>query len=166
MEILKLIDRLETLATSGRKVPIARRRLIDSERLLQLVDQMRIALPRDIQETQETLEKRDSLLNEAMAEAKRIKTAAEAEARALLEEQILVKEAHHRAEEIAEESRRRAQLVFDQTDTEANVRRTEADGYAQDVMYKLEQEVATILATIRRGIEALEVNRGASVGER
>ena len=58
------------------------------------------------------------------------------------------------------------QSILDQADVEATARRTEADGYAQDVMYKLEQEVATILATIRRGIEALEANRGASVGER
>jgi len=166
MEILELIDALEELASSSRKLPVAHRSLVDPAKLLELVDQLRIAVPKDVQEAQEILGKREQIINASLLEAKRIKNAAENESRARLDENELVKKAQKRAEEITEEAQRRAQRMLDQSEAEVRRRRADADQYAQGVLYKLEQQVSDILGTVRKGIELLETDREASLAER
>ena len=159
IEILELIDRLEALASTGRRVPMAKRTLIDPERLLELVDQMRVAVPRDVQEAQDILHKREEVINQALREAKRIKTAVETESRSRLEENEVMKEARRKSEEVVEEAQRRAQRILDQADAQAHASRTGADDYSQEALYKLEQEIAGVLSTVRRGIEVLDTGR-------
>ncbi len=160
-----MIDRLEALASSGRKVPVARRSLIDADQLLQLVDQLRLAVPKDLQEAREMLQKREQIINQALAEAKRIKATAGSESRAMLEQHELINVAKSRAEQIVEESQSRVQRVLDQANAEAKSCRAGADGYAQEVLYKLEQEVSNVLTTVRRGIEVLDIERATPVAE-
>ena len=50
MELLSLIDKLENLATQSTKVPLTGKTMVGAEKLLELVDQMRLAVPRDLQE--------------------------------------------------------------------------------------------------------------------
>ncbi|MBI2871708.1 MAG: hypothetical protein HYY00_00775 [Chloroflexi bacterium] len=156
MEILELVEQLEDLATSGRKLPGTGRSLIDPDRLLELVDQLRIAVPRDVHEAQEVLQKRENILNQSLLEAKKIKGAAETERRSRLDEGEVLKEAKARAQEVADEAQRKAQRILHLAEEEARSRRGSADEYAKEVLYQLEQQVATVLSTVRHGIEVLD----------
>lgn len=124
---------------------------------------MRVALPRDVRESQEILEKREGIIDQAMRDAKRVKAAAVTESRTRLDESELVKEAQRRAEEVVEEAQGRAQRLIDQAGAQADARRSGASEYAQEVLYGLEQEMASILTTVRRGIEVLEHDRESAV---
>lgn len=156
MEIQGIIDRLETLAMEGKKIPLGKRALIDPDKLLELVDQLRIAVPRDTAEAQEILKKREDLLNQSLGEARRIRTSAETEYRSRLDDHEVVKEAKKQAERVLDEAQHKAQRVLDMVDVDVSNRRAEADRYAQEILYKLEQEVNKTLGTVRNGIEALE----------
>ena len=73
MEILNHVDRLESLATSAGRVPKTRKVLMDLDKVLELVDQIRLDIPKDIQEAEEVLEKREALINQSLMDARRIK---------------------------------------------------------------------------------------------
>ncbi|MBI4199839.1 MAG: hypothetical protein HY535_05155 [Chloroflexi bacterium] len=156
MQILGLIDKLEALATSAKKVPLGHKAIVDAEKLLELVDQMRVAIPEDVAESQEVLRKREELLNQSLGEARRIRSSAESEYRSRVEENQLVKEAHKRATQVVEEAQQKTQRILLQAEKDAAGRRASADEYTQEVLYQLEQEVSHLLTAIRNGIEMLE----------
>ena len=61
MDLLHLVDRLEDLVASAQKMPIGNRAIIDRRRLLDLVDQMRVAIPQEVREAQGLVAQRDTL---------------------------------------------------------------------------------------------------------
>ena len=77
---------MESLITDGRKVPVLHRAMIDPQKLLELVDQMRLAIPQSIQDAQEVLERREQIVGQSLKDGQRIKAAAETEARIRVEE--------------------------------------------------------------------------------
>ena len=156
MEILDLIERLESIAAGAKKVPTTGRVMVDAKRLLELVDQMRLAVPRSVQESQEVLERRDHIITQTISDAKRIKASADTEARALVAESELLKTARERAQELITDAEERASVLNAALDIELRNRRDGVDRYAQDVLMRLEQEMLSVLSTVRKGREALE----------
>ena len=59
MDLLHLIDRLEEQIGEARRLPIGTGSVIDRRRLLDLVDQLRAAVPQQVREAHGVLEKRD-----------------------------------------------------------------------------------------------------------
>ena len=162
MELSNLIEKLEELISSGTGVPATGRVLIDRGKLTDLVDQIRSAFPEDIQEAQDLLQMRENLINQALLEARRIRSASEDEARSRVKESEVTKEAKIKSEEIIEEAQRKAQRVLDEVDNQVNSRRAEADQYAQATLLKLEEELSQALTTIRHGIEVTETEKEPS----
>ncbi len=156
MDVLNIVDKLESLVGSSTKVPVASRALVDSKKVTELVDQLRLAVPQDIRAAQEILMKRDQIINQAQIEARRIKAAAEEQAKTKLNESDLVKAARRRADEILEDAQRKAQRMLEQADTESKTRRAEADAYALETLRNLESQLISLLTTVRRGLEMLE----------
>ena len=141
---------------------MSRKALVDPDVILELVDQLRVAVPQDITEAEEVLRKREDLLNHSLEEARRIRASAETEYRSRVDESELVKEAEKQAAQIVEEAQQKAQHILDMADDDAANRRSSADQYAQEVLYQLEQEVAGLLTTVRRGIEVLDARQSAA----
>lgn len=162
MEILEIVDKIEELAISGKKFPMSRRTLVDPDQVLRLVDQLRVAVPEDLAKASEVLRKREDLLNQGLEEARRIRASAETEFRSRLDETALVKESQKHADQIINEANEKAQRIIESAQAEADKRRSAADAYSQEVLYQLEQDVASVLTTIRRGIETLDSRQGVN----
>lgn len=162
MEISILIEKLEELLSSGTGVPATGKILIDRDKLTDLVAQMRVAVPADIEEAHELLEMRESLISQAIQEARQIRNTSEQHAKTRVTESEITKDANKQSEEIIEEAIRKAQNVLDATDTQANDRRVSADQYAHDTLVRLEEEICKILTTIRHGIDTVEVEKETS----
>lgn len=155
MEILELIDRLESLAAQARKVPITGRAMIDAERLLELVDQMRLSVPRNVQDANEIIERREQIINQTMNDARRLRATAEQDARALVDESELTKLAKRRSEEIMAEAEQRAERLMAAAETDARKRRSGADQYCLEALSGLEDQVSTLLTSIQAGQRVL-----------
>ena len=123
---------------------------------------MRVAVPKDIMEAEEVLQRRDDILSQSLVEARRIRATAESEYRSRIDESELVKKAEEEGARVVEEAQQKAQRILDIADSDAKTRRASSDQYAQDVLYQLEQQVAGILSTVRRGIDALDVQQKLS----
>ena len=120
---------------------------------------MRVVVPKDVKEAEEVLLRREDLLNQALVEARRIRTSAESEFRSRVEDNELVKGAHERAAKIIEEAEEKAKRILDMTEAEGKSQRASSDQYAQEVLYQLEQQVSGILSTVRHGIDALDTQQ-------
>src|SRR3990172_7941143 len=105
MDILQLIDRLEELFNDAKSVPFTHNVVIDEDRMLELIDQMRIAIPEEVKKAQQVVAQRDRVMAQAQEEANRTLTLAREKADQLAQKDLIVQEAQRRAEQIVSQGR-------------------------------------------------------------
>ncbi|MCE2405825.1 MAG: hypothetical protein J4F43_11815 [Dehalococcoidia bacterium] len=155
MDILNIIDRLEALVTTSRLMPGTSSRLVDGDKLMEVVEQLRLAIPQDLRAAQEVIERKDNILSQAQIDAKRTKSQAEEEFRNRVDQSDVLATARRHAAELEEEAERKATRMTNQAATEAQRNRNEVDAYVLQSLRRLETEMTSILGTVRRGLDAL-----------
>ena len=155
MEMLELVSKLEAIATQAKKMPITGQKVVDTELLLEVAQQMRLAMPRNLQEAQELLERREQIVNQTMLDARRLRATAESDARVLVNESELVRNAKARGADVIEDANRKAERIMALAEQDARQRREDADKYSQETLHKMEQQVAAVLNMIQAGQRVL-----------
>jgi hypothetical protein len=145
MDILHLVDRLEELLNQSRPFPFTHNVIIDEDRMLDIIDQMRVAVPDEVKKAQQLLAQRDRILAQAQEEANRTIAIAREKSDQLVERDAIVQAAQARADQIQAQAR-----------TDAEKTRRDADQYVVDSLTKLEVELDRILNQVRNGINALQ----------
>jgi len=145
MDILQLIDRLEELFNESKSIPLTRNVMVDEDRMLDIIDQMRIAIPEEVKKAQQLLGQRDRVLAQAQEEANRTLEIARQKADQLVAKEMVAQEASRRAEQI---------LVQARTDAE-NVR-IDADDYVLDSLNQLQAELERITNQVANGIRTVK----------
>jgi chemotaxis protein histidine kinase CheA len=148
MDILHLVDRLEELFNNSRPIPLTRNVIVDEDKFLDIIDQMRISVPDEVKKAQEVFSKKDRVMAQAQEEANRTLQLAREKADGLVEKELLVQDA-----------KRRADQIIDQARVEAENIKSGADQYAMDSLMNLEHEVEQLLTQVRNGIQVLEMKR-------
>ncbi len=167
MDILHNIDRLEERVGEARNLPVGGGVVIARQRLLDRIDRMRVAVPKEVYDARDVVEKRDEVLADASAEASRIITRAGEEVEGRLKEAEVVKAAEERARqllaqaqermlELSREAEGQAVARLDDAQAAARDQMREADVYALQTLRKLEGELNEFIATVRRGVDTLE----------
>jgi cell division septum initiation protein DivIVA len=172
------VEELESIVDSATRVPgLKKRVMVDPNRLGDVVRNLASAIPADIQEAQEVIRQKDSIINQAHLEARRMKESADNESRSLIEaatlehqsridETEIVKGAEDKAEEInqqalqeaqqiVQEAQRKAYRMIDEAEAVSSTRREGSDQYAREILFDLEERLANQLGEIRRGIDVL-----------
>ena len=145
MDILQLIDRLEELFNQSKTIPLTRNVMVDEDRMLDIIDQMRIAIPEEVKKAQQLLGQRDRVLAQAQEEANRTLDLARQKADQLVTKDMIVVEAQRRADQILSQARAEADNV-----------RGDADDYVIDSLHQLESELERNLNQVRNGIRTVE----------
>jgi hypothetical protein len=148
MDILHLVDRLEQLINEARRVPLTTTRIIEEETALNLIDQMRVAVPEEIKKAKRIQQEKDRLLAQAQEEAERIKDLAREEAKAMIGRDAIVQAAEARAQTIVERAQRDAETL-----------KRDSDDYVLEVLTQLELAVANWQGEIHGGINKLKRER-------
>ncbi|HLY36228.1 MAG TPA: ATPase [Candidatus Limnocylindria bacterium] len=144
-DILFLVERLESLVATGKKLPLTNNVVLDQAAVLELVDQLRVSVPDEVRQAKRITEDAGRITERAREEADQVIARAQEQAAQLLEERELVKLAQQRAAEI-----------IDQATGEAAEVRRGADEYAAGVLIRLEGECIKALTSIKRGIDMLD----------
>ena len=84
---------METLIETSKAVPVSGSILIDKKKAMELVDQMRLAIPQEVRAAEEVLSHKDHIVNQAQVDARRTKAKAEDEFRQKLDQSELVAKA-------------------------------------------------------------------------
>lgn len=151
MDIQHLVDRLEDLIDEGRHMPFSKFTLIDEERALEIIDQMRISVPEQIEKASRLINQRDRLLAQANEEATRIVQLARERNDELTNRDAIVQTAQNRAKNIIDQARREGETI-----------RQAADDYVMDVLKELEDQLMRNLTIVRNGIAKIMQEREAS----
>jgi len=144
MDILHLVDRLEELFNESRPLPMMRKVVVDEEKMLSIIDQMRVSIPDEIKRAQQLVSQRDRLLAQAQEEANRTIQLAREKADQLVEKDAIIQSAQVRAGQIIEQARK-----------EIDITRKDADQYVIDSLQELEFELDKLLNQVRNGIQTL-----------
>jgi hypothetical protein len=145
MDIQHLVDRLEDLVDEGRHIFGTKYTMVDEERALEIIDQMRISIPEEIEKAARVLSQRDRILAEAHEEAARIVQENRKKAEVMLDNDATVRAAQARAESIHEQARREAMRIT-----------AEADEYVMQLLGRLEQQLIRNVNEVRNGITVLQ----------
>jgi vacuolar-type H+-ATPase subunit H len=150
-DIIYLLEHLERLLSQSWRIPMSNYVVANEDDLLDVVDQMRTAIPKEIKHAERLLQERDRKLAQAEEEASRIVHLAQADAEKLAEDHEIVSAAHQRANTIIERSQREAQAL-----------KLEADEYVRSVLLDLNEQldaldgqITGVLATVHNGLKTL-----------
>ncbi len=145
---------METLISTSKSMPMGGIALVDKKKVMELVDQLRLAIPQEVKAAGEVQAQKDQIINSATLDARRTKTKAEED----LREKLSQNEIQQRAEEALREAELRAARIVEQAETESQARRTEADAYALRSLRAFERELNTLNGSVRKGIDLLAGN--------
>jgi regulator of protease activity HflC (stomatin/prohibitin superfamily) len=145
MDILQLIDRLEELFNDAKAVPFTHNVIVDEDRMLELIDQMRISIPEEVKKAQQVVAQRDRVMAQAQEEANRTLDIARQKADQLTQKDMIVQEAQRRAEQILAQAR-----------ADAEATRIDADNYVVDNLMQLQDQLARLTNQVNNGVRTVQ----------
>jgi len=154
VDIMFLLERLESLVATGTGVPATRKVLVDKDAVLELIDQLRVAVPEEIHAAKRINAEGERIIEKANDEGGRILARAQEQATYLIGERVLTDAAMAESRRIVTEAGEAADGV-----------RFGADAYAAQILESLETEVRKALAGIEKGIDVLEARQAELRGE-
>lgn len=170
MELLDLIDSLEELVVQARRLPVGGNLVVDRKRMLDLIDQLRLAVPNDLRQAAQVLESREQIVESGHRTAKEIVEEAEVERAQLINQNDIVMEAQERGHAILTDAEQEARRTVADADATAAAHLSEAadaaarelqdaDDYALEVLRRLQHQMQGYLDSVRASIDGLERSR-------
>jgi cell division septum initiation protein DivIVA len=145
MDIMALIDRIEEAMDSGRGVPLMRGRLIDIEKVYEIIDEIRGNFPDELKQARWIVKERQEMLEEAEKEANRILEEARDRADSMASDQEVVRRANEQAAAILDDARQQEREI-----------RLGAEDYADEMLANLEVNLGKLLTAVQRGRDRLQ----------
>lgn len=145
MDILHLVDRLEELINHSRSIPFTHNVIVDEDRMLDIIDQMRVAIPEEVKKSQQVLSQKDRVIAQAKEEADRTVNIAKEKSDKLTDRDSIVQDARKKASQIEAEAELKAKTT-----------KSDADEYVAETLTNLEIALERVLNQVRNGIYILE----------
>lgn len=145
MDILHLVDRLEELFNNSRPIWLTKNVIINEDKILDIIDQMRVTIPEEMKKAQQVLAQRDRILAQAQEEANRTLALAREKSEHLMER-----------DSIAQSARVQANEIISKANADAERSRRDADKYTIESLMRIEYELERMLNQARNGILTLQ----------
>ena len=100
MKVLELLDEIEEIVDTASGFPLTGKIMVDAGEILEIVKEIRIELPDEIQQAQWIKNERQRILDEAKREYEIVLRDAQAQVEALIENDAITVKAKVRADEI------------------------------------------------------------------
>ncbi len=151
-----IFDEVLRLLSEARRVPLMDKIVIDEDELLNIIDDLKEAIPREIKSAQQVLEEQKVIIDTAKAdaerivqkakdEAERILSVAQAEADAKVQQEEIVKQAYVVAEEVKSNALRYQNEVKEEADNYNMCVKRDSLQYADDMLVFLENNLQSAL---------------------
>ena len=154
IDIIFLVERLESLIANGKKLPLTSNVVVDQNAALGLIDELRVAVPEEVRAAKRINAEGERIMEKAQEEAERIVARAQEQAAFLIDERGLTQTAQAQS-----------RVIIGEAHSDADEIRRGADEYAVSVLIGLEGDVVKTLQSIQKGIALLDERRAAIEGE-
>ena len=145
MDIMALIDRIEEAMDNARSMPLTRARLVDVEKVYEIIDEIRASFPDELKQARWIVKERQEMLEEAEKEANRVLEEARDRADSMASEQEVVRRANEQAASILDAARQQEREI-----------RLGAEDYADEMLANLEVNLGKLLTAVQRGRDRLQ----------
>jgi cell division septum initiation protein DivIVA len=126
-------------------VPFTHNVVVDEDKMLELIDQMRITIPEEVKKAQQVVAQRDRVMAQAQEEANRTLQLARDKADQMTQKDMVTQEAQRRADQIIAQAR-----------AEAEATRADADNYVLDTLMQLQDQIAKLGNQVSNGIRMVQ----------
>lgn len=165
MDILYLVDRLENLIASSRRMPLFNQIMVREADMLDIIETMRTAIPDEIKQARRIIQEKERILAQAQADASSLLAKAREESEKAMKRDGLLRAAEERS-----------QKMLQQADEKAERLKIEADAYVVETLRALHEHLSGIeveidrsLLSIEKGLESMqehgEIDMAADDGE-
>ena len=144
-EIAILLDQLEDIIEEGKPSFLSGKIAIDREQLIDVIRDIRLKLPTEVQQSIWIVEERNKILTEAQKEAHIIIEEAHEKLQSLIEQHEITQYATERAEQIIETARQDARQIH-----------MGSVEYAEEIFKDVEIRLKTSLETIHKEVQHFE----------
>ncbi|NEA52192.1 cell division initiation protein [Streptomyces sp. SID10815] len=144
MDVQKKLDEIVTTVSGARSMPMSASCVVNRAQLLELLEEVRQALPGSLAQAQELIGDREQMVEDARREADRIIESAHAERGSLVSGTEVARRSQAEADRILTEARQEAEEV-----------RAEADDYVDSKLANFEVVLTKTLGSVGRGREKL-----------
>jgi len=145
MDVMALIDRIEESMDTGRSVPLMRGRLVDIEKVYEIIDEIRGNFPDELKQARWIVKERQEMLEEAEKNRNRILEEARDRAESMASEQEVVRRAQEQAASILDDAKQAEREI-----------RLGAEDYADEMLANLEVNLGKLLTAVQRGRDRLQ----------
>lgn len=163
MDILYLVDRLENLIASSRRVPLTNQIMIKESDILNIIEQMRTSIPDEVKQARRVIQEKERIHAQAQAEATALLARAREETERVMNREGLLAAAEERSQEMMQKAARHYEEVIQRAEEHTDQLKADADAYAMETLRNLrehllnvETEVSRTILSIERGMESLE----------
>ena len=144
-EIAVLLDQLEDLIEEGKTNFLSGKVAIDKDSMIEIIRDIRLKLPTEVQQSVLIVEERTKILNEAQKEARVIIEEAREQMQSMIEKDQITLFAKERAENIVETAKQDAKQMH-----------RGAIEYAQETCKDVEQRLKYTLESIHQEVQSFE----------
>ena len=130
MEIEEILASIEEILEQAKSVPFSDKVLVDREELFDLITDIRLKMPTEIEQSKWVLEEKNRIIVDAQREAEAKLKEAEEERAKMINEHEVTKKAYSQAEEIVENAKRVSKDM-----------RMGAKEYADDLLMQIDDQM-------------------------
>ena len=146
MSIDETLEMMDEMLDKAVNVPLTNKKsLIDVEKMRELIEEIRLNMPKEIKQARDLVNDRKTILNDAKNEASAIVARAEQRAAALVSQQEIVRHATARANEINAAAQEQTKELRDLTNK-----------YVDNMLTKIEELLQNDIIDIKKARSALK----------
>lgn len=150
-DVIELLDILYGMVTEAWGVPLGNDKcIIEREKAIEIINDIKASLPNSIAEAKRLVSARDEFIGNAKREAEALRKSAEEKARAMVEEQEIIRVAKVKSAEMIASAEARSKEL-----------RKAASDYVEDIMRQTEESVGSALSTIQSMHSAIRAASGS-----
>ena len=139
MEALEIIDALEELAEAAKSVPLMGKCMIDRDEVLDMLQDLRMKLPEELNQAKWVTNERHRIITEAQKEAAQILKGAEDKIISMINEHEITKKSYEQAREVEVNVKKRAREIKVGTDRYVDDKLAEAEVALEKVLTELRE---------------------------
>jgi hypothetical protein len=152
LDILYLIDRLENLVTSSKRMPLVNQVIIKEADLLTIIEQLRASVPTEFKQARRINQERERILAQAQSEANNLVKQAKDETERAIAREGLLQIAEERSQEIIRRANEQAQMIVRRAERHTEQLQIEADNYAAETLRNLKEHLVQVETEIERAV--------------
>lgn len=145
MDILYLVDRLENLIAGSRRMPLFNQIMLKESDILNIIEQMRTAIPDEIKQSRRIIQDKERILAQAQADASALLARAREESERAMNREGLLRAAEDRSKDMVRQAEEQSEQI-----------KIEADAYVAETLRALRDHLSSIELEVGRSILSIE----------